>query len=109
MRWAKDHALLIVITFIAILVFISSILFRRRDKISVDSLIKEISLEKKVIDAKASAAKLLAERSKNEVAAMIQKQHEEAIARMDEADKKKVEDLLNDPEALTEHLLRITI
>jgi hypothetical protein len=50
----------------------------------------------------------VAEKGHAAVAVEIQKEHAEAIEKMDEDDKKKVKELSNDPEALVDHLIRIT-
>ena len=107
MRWIKDHALFFLIAFGVIGAFVFAVI-RRKDAGTVKELVEKLELEKKVIDQKAAAAKHTARLGHKRVAEEIKKDHEKAIAKMDEEDRKKVEVLEDDPEALVEHLLRVS-
>lgn len=109
MRWLKDHLWLVAIAFLGVLAFVVAVVLRLKNTGSLKDLAKELKLEKQVIDEKAKTAKLVAEKGRDEALATIRKQHEDRVAKMDDADKKKVEELANDPEALVEHLLRATV
>jgi hypothetical protein len=108
MCWVKRHIWLLAIVFIAVLAFIFSILTRRKDKVSLEGLIKDIKLEKKVIEARASASKMLVQQGRDFAAEAIKKEYEKAIDRMNEEDKKKIDSLSSNPEALVEMILRST-
>jgi flagellar biosynthesis/type III secretory pathway M-ring protein FliF/YscJ len=96
--WFRDHAWLIVIVGLAILVWIAT-----RGKKDVSKI---LSAEREVVKAKAEARKAEVQLGAEKAAEKIRTEHQETIKKLDEAQKKRAEELAKDPEALVEHLLR---
>lgn len=105
-RWVKDHAWLVGLALVGVLGLLWALFGKKSDKPKLDDLKKTLALEKKIIDEKAAAAKAAAQNGHAAAAAEIKARHQEAIDKMDEADRKKIEELENDPEALVDALLR---
>lgn len=107
MRWFKDNAWWILLVLVGVAGFVLAILIRDKDRPSLDQLVNELKLEKKIIDERAAVAKRVAKEDHAKVAAEIKEQYVKDIEKLDEDGKKKVEELSDDPEALVAHLLRL--
>lgn len=108
MRWLKDNAGWILLVVIGVAGFFIGKFILNEDPGTLANLRKELSFEKQVIDAKAKTAKDVATKGHAVIAAEIMEQHEEVIEKMNAANKERVEELANDPEALIELCLRAT-
>lgn len=108
MRWFKDNAWWILLVVVGVAGFVLALIIRDKDRGSLDQLVKELKLEKKIIDGRAEVAKKVAKEGHAKVAAQIIVDHAAAIQDLGTAEKAKVEELTNDPEALIDHLLRLT-
>jgi hypothetical protein len=99
--WCRDHAWIIAIVAVGILLLILS-----RGKFDFK---KFYSKEKEVIDAKAEARKAQIELGAAKAAEKIKEEHKEVIKKLDEQQAKRAKELENDPEKLVEAILRATL
>jgi hypothetical protein len=109
-RWLKGHSWLIWIAVIGVAGFVLATVFLSgEDKPKFGDLLEKLGLEKKIIDEKAKVAKMVAKNGHAVAAAEIEKKFKSDIDKLDEAEKKKVEELKDDPEAMVDAVLRATL
>lgn len=105
-RWIKDHAWLVGLAVVGLIGVCWALFGKGTDKPKLDDLVKRLSLEKQIINEKAKVAKVVAKQDHTTATAEIKDRFKDTIEKMDEADKKKIEELEDDPEALVDSLLR---
>jgi len=108
-RWVKAHSWLVGLAVVGLIGVMWALFGRGTDKPKLDDLVKRLSLEKQIINEKAKVAKVVAKQDHTAAVVDIKARHKETIEKMDEADKKKIEELENDPEALVDAVLRATL
>jgi hypothetical protein len=99
--WIRDHAWIIAIVGVGILLFILS-----RGKFDFR---KFYDKEKEVIDAKTAARTATIELGAVRAVEQIREQHEDKIKQLDKDQSKRVKELEHDPEKLVEAILRTTM
>ena len=108
MRWFKDHAWWILLIVVGVVGFVFARMTRSKEAGTLEQLRKDLLFEKEIINEKARVAKLRAKMSHDSVLRQIKSDHAARIQELDKADQRQIQEWHHDPEALMEHLLRIS-
>jgi gas vesicle protein len=109
-RWLKAHSWLIWVAVIGTAGFVLAAIFLSgNDRPKFGDLLTKLGLEKKLINEKARVAKLVAKEGHAAAADDIKQKYKNDIAKLDEAETKKIEELKDDPEAMVDAVLRATL